>query len=224
MLCRVTMLLSTQKNSNIYPLPKQFFLSNTHIVAKKLLSCALFYTFKNKTIGGQVVETESYTYNDPASHSYKGITLRSTPMFKKAGTVYVYVIYGIYHCLNVVTSPEGVGEAVLIRAIMPLWGDSIMHKHRAKNKNTVLHAHMLCSGPGRLCIAMNITKKHNNNCFLTDGSSSQSRLSLALLPKHMHPKKILSSPRIGITYQESQHLKQRFFIKDNPYISKKTPQ
>lgn len=133
-------------------LDRSFFLAPTVQVAKDLLGKQL--TFQN--FSGIITETEAYhQIDDPACHAYRGKTPRNAPMFGPAGHSYVYFIYGMYHCLNIVTEPEGIAAAVLIRGLQL---ESI---------------HL--NGPGKLCTHLKITKEHNdidlmvsNNFFVSD--------------------------------------------------------
>lgn len=106
---------------------------------------------------GIIIETEAYLYNDPSCHAYRGITERNKSMFEDAGRIYVYLIYGMYNCINIVTNSKNIGEAVLIRSIFPTNGIDKM----TQNRNTQ-NIKNLCSGPGKICQAFNITKKYNN--------------------------------------------------------------
>ena len=124
-------------------LQRDFFERDTLKVAHDLLGKYLY--FEDKT--GIISETEAYKESDPACHAYGGITPRTQVMFGKAGYSYVYFIYGMYHCLNIVTEAEGKGCAVLIRAIEPVEG---------------IDEKIKCDGPGKLCRCLGITKMHNN--------------------------------------------------------------
>ncbi|MBX7149009.1 DNA-3-methyladenine glycosylase [bacterium] len=177
-------------------------------VARDLLGKLLVHdSAEGKTVG-RIVETEAYLSNDPACHASRGLTPRNAPMFEEAGIAYVYFIYGMYHCFNVVTGKKGRGEAVLIRALEPVEGIPLMFKRRPKAKLD----RDLCSGPGKLVMAMGIEKEHNKH-RLHEGP-------LYLLNEGKIKKKdVVTTTRIGIV--EGANLPYRFYIKDNKYISKK---
>jgi DNA-3-methyladenine glycosylase len=101
-------------------LPQTFYGHDTITVAKKLLECYLVHLEGEETTLGRIVETEAYLVNDPAAHAFIGKTNRNSVLFGPVGHAYVYFIYGIHYCVNVVTGQEGAGEAVLIRALEPL--------------------------------------------------------------------------------------------------------
>jgi DNA-3-methyladenine glycosylase len=126
-------------------------------VAPRLLNLVLEVDdAAGNTSAGRVVEVEAYTSDDPASHSHRGLTTRNASMFARAGTLYVYRIYGIHLCANVVTGREGDGQAVLIRALVPLRGIDAMRQRRHGRPDV-----QLCNGPGKLCQAMGITTAHD---------------------------------------------------------------
>ncbi len=177
-------------------LNKEFFERNTLEVAKDLLGCILVKKENGKFFKGKIVETEAYTQDDPACHAYKGKTKRASTLFKEPGIAYVYMIYGMYFCVNVVTEPYDVAGAVLIRALEPI--DNI--------ENT--------NGPGKLCKALDITKKHNeiNLC------SFNSELFI-IKGENISPSQIVETSRIGI--KQATEKPWRFYIKDNPFVSKK---
>ena len=180
---------------------KKFFNQPTVELAKALLG--KYLVFGN--LRGKIVETEAYLYpDDPGCHAAKGLTKRNAPMFGPAGRSYVYIIYGMYHCLNVVSGKKGEGEAVLIRALQPIEGIEVMKKRRKTDKTE-----NLCSGPGKLTQAFGITKEHNNLDLLS-----------AKLQIHNSREKpeITSSTRIGLT--EGKELELRFFIAGNRFVSK----
>jgi len=184
------------------PLGKKFFNQPTVDLAKALLG----KTLAINNLKGIIVETEAYLYrDDPGCHASRGLTARNAPMFGPAGHIYVYLIYGMYHCFNIVSGKTGEGEAVLIRALEPVEGISLMQRRRktAKIEN-------LCSGPGKLTQAFGITKKHNN-------------LSLLNGPMQIFDSKIKHeitvSTRIGLS--AGKELELRFFIAGNRFVSKK---
>ncbi|MCL2722569.1 MAG: DNA-3-methyladenine glycosylase [Treponema sp.] len=182
------------------PIKKIFFNQPTIDLAKSLLGKYLVYD----KLKGIIVETEAYLgTDDPGCHASRGLTARNAPMFGPAGNIYVYLIYGMYYCFNIVSGKPGVGEAVLIRALEPVEGISLMQKRRKTQK-----IENLCSGPGKLTQAFNITKKHNN-------------LSLLEGPLYIYDSKIKpeisTSTRIGLS--AGKELELRFFIKGNKFVS-----
>jgi len=174
---------------------QDFYNRKTIEVAKDLLGCKLNRRVGNEVLSGIIVEAEAYTQNDPACHAYKGKTPRAITLFKQPGIAYVYFIYGMYHCMNVVTEEYDRAGAVLIRALEPI----------APVKNT--------NGPGKLCKALNITKEFNE----TDITSENSDLWIEegiIVPK----KQIITTTRIGIKH--AVDYPWRFYIKDNKFVSK----
>jgi DNA-3-methyladenine glycosylase len=132
---------------------------------------------------GVIVETEAYRPEDPACHAYSGPTMRNRNIFAGPGIAYVYVSYGIHHLLNVVCEEEGVGSAVLIRALRPVEGLDLMRERRGRPKD-------LCNGPGRLTQALGVHIVHDGQ-DLTDGS-------LTITPGE-EPDEIVATTRIGIS-------------------------
>ena len=183
------------------PLGKQFFNQPTVELAKALLGKYLVYG----DLRGKIVETEAYLYrDDPGCHASRGLTPRNAPMFGPAGHTYVYFIYGMYHCLNIVSGKTGEGEAVLIRALEPVQGINLMQKRR-KTANI----ENLCNGPGKLTQAFGITRKHNNVSLL-DGK-------LRIHTSREKPE-IVSGRRIGLS--AGKELELRFYIKGNRFVSR----
>jgi len=189
-------------------LPQKFFAPPTLTVAKKLLGAKLFTCRNGRRTSGMIVEVEAYRADiDEACHGFRGRTTRNEVLFWDAGYCYVYFIYGMYHCVNVVTEKAGLGAAVLIRALEPLEGLSTMQQRRATS-----NLYQLTSGPGKLCQALAIDSKMSGQHFLS------SKL-IGLEPCKIIPQsRIGISTRIGIS--KSQHLPWRFFIKDNPWVSR----
>ena len=191
------------------PLDESYFSQDTLALARSLLGRILIHRSPEGTTSGMIVETEAYlSRNDPACHASRGKTKRNAAMFGPPGRAYVYFIYGMYYCFNVVSNDEGIGEAVLIRALEPLSGLKLMEKRRRKSK-TVL---TLANGPGKLCAAMGIDKRLNG-------------LPLFNAPfylgrgKDIEPDLIKSSGRIGIN--QARDKPWRFFIEGNLFVSRR---
>ncbi|MDR1868539.1 MAG: DNA-3-methyladenine glycosylase [Treponema sp.] len=183
------------------PLGKKFFNQPTVELAKSLLGKYLCLG----NLKGMIVETEAYLYrDDPGCHASRGLTKRNAPMFCPAGRAYVYFIYGMYHCLNIVSGKEGEGEAVLIRALEPVQGIPLMQKRRKTKR-----IENLCNGPGKLTQAFGITRKHNNLCLLEE--------NFCIRSSRKKPE-ICTSRRIGLS--AGKELELRFFIKGNRFVSK----
>lgn len=189
-------------------LSQSFFEGKTvEELAKALLGCELVHESSEGTAAGIIVETESYHETDEASHSYKYRSGRSKVMFGPPGHVYVYFTYGMHWCFNVVAEKEGVGAAVLIRALEPTQGIELMRKRRAKE-----NIHDLCSGPAKLVQALGITKADYGK-LLYGGN-------LYVMKPRLKNVRISFGPRIGIS--KAKDKPWRFWIKDNPFISKQT--
>jgi DNA-3-methyladenine glycosylase len=123
-----------------------------HEVAPELIGTVLLVD----GVGGVIVEVEAYDQDDPAAHGYRGRTERNASMFGPAGQAYVYRSYGIHWCLNLVCAPKGRAEAALVRALEPTAGLDAMRARRG-----VTDPRLLCSGPGRLCQALGVTREHD---------------------------------------------------------------
>ncbi len=191
-------------------LDKSFFMSSTISVAKNLLGKYLIKNINGKYAGGMIVETEAYIgpYDD-AAHSF-GLkkTKKNEAMYEEGGTAYVYQIYGIHFCFNVVTNQKDKPEAVLIRAVQPDLGIDIMQNNRNKPINN------LTNGPAKLCQALGIDLNYNKISLLSD------KLFIAQ-KQNKQNFKIESSKRINIEYAKQYKDKLwRFYIKDNPFVSK----
>jgi DNA-3-methyladenine glycosylase len=158
------------------------------------------------------VEVEAYLgENDLAAHSARGITPRTRVIFGPPGHAYVYFIYGMYECLNLVAEPEGQAGCVLIRALEPLDGLESMRRRRPSAKRDV----DLMNGPGKLTLAMGIRRADHNGCDLTVKSSP-----IAVMRDRKAPppaEEIVVTPRIGINV--SADLPLRFFVRNCPYVS-----
>jgi DNA-3-methyladenine glycosylase len=155
------------------------------VVAPGLLGLVL----ESALVCGRIVEVEAYTADDPASHSRRGQTLRNASMFADAGTLYVYVAYGIHHCANVVTGAVGDGQAVLVRALEPIAGIELMRARRPGRPDASLTA-----GPGNVCQALAIDLTHDG-VDLCDAGSAVRLLDDGVRP--LGPLRV--GPRVGIS-------------------------
>lgn len=195
-------------------LKRNFYKKDLLVVAKELLGKVLVKNNNGKFISGRIVEVEAYDGDiDRAAHSYGGKTKRNEVMFNEGGLLYVYLSYGVHYCSNVVTGVAGKGTAVLIRAVEPVIGVEEMMKNRFGNtKLNEKKKINLTNGPGKICQAFGINKSHSG----TDLTSDKIFLVNYRLRKN---EKVGVSRRIGIT--KSVELPWRFYIKDNPYLSRK---
>lgn len=183
------------------------FLTDTaERVAPRLLGCYLVRELDGQRLVGRIVETEAYSQTDAASHSYRGQTPRTDVMFGPAGHLYVYFTYGMHYCCNVVTGQAGHGAAVLIRALEPLEGVEAMSQHRHTRPE-----HELTNGPAKLCQALQINKRLNGHDLR---QPPLQLIAQAPLPQ----TQIMQTTRIGIN--RAQDVPWRFYIKDNPYVSR----
>lgn len=153
-------------------------------VARDLLGCVVSHGGS----AGAIVETEAYHGSEPACHAYVGLTPRTSTLFGRPGHAYVYRSYGIHACLNAVCEPEGVGAAVLIRALEPLEGIELMRERRGLER-----LDDLCSGPGKLTQALGIGLEHNG-CDLARGP-----VVIGRAPRAWRNVEVAVSKRIGIT-------------------------
>jgi DNA-3-methyladenine glycosylase len=142
------------------PLPPAFYDRPVLEVAHDLVGCTLLFD----GVGGRIVETESYAPGDRASHSFNGLTTRNAVMFGPPGHLYVYFTYGMHFCANLVCESEGVGAAVLVRALEPTHGRERMVERRgpvARRHDGAVDSRLLCSGPARLTQALAIGRAQN---------------------------------------------------------------
>lgn len=184
----------------MHKLPRAFYDRDTVLVAHELLGKCLVHRAEGVERLGRIVEVEAYLGpHDLAAHSSKGLTARTKPMFGPPGHAYVYLIYGIYHCMNVVTQPEGVASAVLLRAVEPL-------------RNIAGRT----SGPGLLCRAMGIDRRLNGHDLTSDDF---------YIADDGYPRKfrVVKRPRIGVDYAGYHWARRllRFYIRGNPHVSRK---
>jgi DNA-3-methyladenine glycosylase len=199
--------------SNLNKLKRSFYTRDLLTVAKELLGKIFVNSEGEKLLAGKIVEVEAYDGRiDQAAHTFIGLTKRNEIMFREGGYLYVYFTYGAHFCSNIVTGEEGHGTAVLIRALEPLEGIEQMSLNRySREFINEKEKYNLTSGPGKVCQAFGITKEYYGE-DLIDG-----RIYL-LDRKKIPDKKIISTTRIGI--KKSVDLNWRFYIKDNPYVSR----
>jgi DNA-3-methyladenine glycosylase len=174
--------------------------------AEALVGC----TIAHGETAGVIVETEAYHESEPACHAFVGLTPRTRTLFEAPGTAYVYRSYGIHALLNVVVEPEGVGAAVLIRALEPLAGVELMRARRGRDRATEL-----CSGPGKLTQALGIELDRNATSLL-DGP-----IRLGPPAPERPPPLVLAGSRVGIT--RAIELPWRFCAAGSRYVSRPWP-
>lgn len=200
-------------------LDKNFYRRDTIQVAKELLGKKLVHSFNGELLSGIIVETEAYRgLTDKAAHSYGGRkTERTMVMFEAGGVSYIYFIYGLYYCFNVVATEKGIPEAVLIRAIEPTEGIEEMSLLRYKKNLDELNKTELKAignGPAKLCTALKLDKSLNGVDLTGD--------TLYIEDIGYEDFQIVETTRVGIDYaEEAKDFLWRFYIKDNKYISKK---
>ncbi|MCH8326729.1 MAG: DNA-3-methyladenine glycosylase [Bacteroidetes bacterium] len=195
-------------------LNKNFYTRDVNIVAKNLLGKIFVHHIGLKKLSGIIVEVEAYDGSiDKAAHTFIGKTKRNEIMFEQGGFFYVYFTYGTHFCCNIVTGKKDEGTAVLIRGIEPLEGIEIMFNNRfGLNKFLKNKKFDLTNGPGKICQAFEINKSHcgidltGNEIYLLEN-------------KKIKEKEIVTTTRIGI--KKSIDLPWRYYLKDNPHVSKK---
>jgi DNA-3-methyladenine glycosylase len=186
-------------------LPRPFYDRPTEVVARELLGKALIRKLDGQWLGGWIVETEAYlAEGDLASHSARGKTRSNAAMFGPPATLYVYPIHAKY-CLNAVTENDGVGSAVLIRAIEPVWGIESMRTNRGTDD-----LRRLTRGPAMLCQAMRVDRSF-------DATELAGASKVIIAEGHFDVTEITATSRIGIS--SSQDLQLRYFIDGNPFVS-----
>ncbi|HEY8424096.1 MAG TPA: DNA-3-methyladenine glycosylase [Clostridia bacterium] len=196
-------------------LDREFYIDDTLTVCKKLLGKRIVRIYNGVTLSAMIVETEAYIGTiDAAAHAYRGMTERNKVMWEEGGVLYVYQIYGMYFCMNVITEPKGTPAGVLIRAVEPLENIETMAALRKADvtKNKI---YSLTSGPGRVCQALGITKADNGRNLITDDTITITEYL------DIDQSQIAVTPRINIDYApEAAKYPWRFFIKGNPFVSR----
>lgn len=203
-------------------LDKSFYEKSALDLAKDLLGKVLVHEINGETLKGIIVETEAYIGAiDKASHAYGGkITPSIEALYKKPGTIYVYSVYGMYTCFNIIAGKEGEAEGVLIRAIEPIKGINTMSLRRFNflfNNLNKTQKRSITNGPAKLCIAMGIDKSYNCASVIRNDT-----LYVEENPNYEFNYEVVEAKRVGIDYaEEAVDFLWRFYIKDNFYVSKK---
>ncbi|HZG47910.1 MAG TPA: DNA-3-methyladenine glycosylase [Thermoleophilaceae bacterium] len=187
-------------------LERSFYARSVHEVARELVGCVV----RHGGAAGRIVETESYHMEEPACHAFAGLTARTRTLFGPPGHAYVYFSYGIHALLNAVAEPEGVGAAVLIRALEPVDGLELMRERRGASR-----AEELCSGPGKLTQALGIGLELNGSSLM-DGP-----VELLARAPGMRDPTIVTGERIGIS--KAADLPWRFCDADSRHVSRPWP-
>ena len=199
---------------NFKKLPRKFYTREVKTVAKDLLGKILVKKEGSSILAGRIVEVEAYDGNiDEAAHTFIGKTKRNEIMFNEGGYFYVYFTYGAHFCCNVVTGKKDHGTAVLIRAVEPIKGINKMIKNRFGRKLlNEKERFNLTSGPGKVCQAMGINRSHYGADLTLD------KIFIIDAPK-LKKNMMVVTKRVGI--KKSVNLPWRFYIKENPYVSRK---
>lgn len=196
-------------------MPRSFYRRGAVSVARRLLGQRLVTCIDNRRTSGIIVETEAYLGAvDKAAHTYGDRrTARNETMWGDGGHLYVYFVYGMHHCANVVAGAAGDPVAVLLRALEPEEGLDVMFERRAAATRPV----DLCSGPGKLCQALGITRTLDGADLTASDAIGIERLR----QRAMSARQIASGPRIGVGYaQEWQHELLRFWVRNNPFVGR----
>lgn len=196
---------------------QDFFLTDAVTLAKKLLGKILVRTIDGQVIKARIVETEAYMgTTDKASHSYKfGKIKKVLPMYQNGGTIYVYLIYGMYYCFNISASKKDDPQSVFIRAVEIIEGQEIAKNYVTINNRNKNLKHWT-NGPGKLSLALNINKSLNNLHLLNNDL-----LTLVNDNFNIDDNDIIAAKRININYaEEDKELFWRFYLKDSEFVSK----
>ena len=189
------------------PLSREFYSRAPVTVAPELLGQVLVHSEAAGDTAGIIVETEAYLSSDPGSHASRGKTQRNSPMFAAPGTIYVYQIYGVHFCLNIVTRPAGIAEAILVRAVEPIAGRELMRQRRGRQE-----LKELTSGPAKLTKAMNI------DLSLNWGDITVPPLYVVAGPAIRRP--VTVTTRVGLPQNRGGDLPLRFCLADSECLSR----
>jgi DNA-3-methyladenine glycosylase len=204
----------TSAVARIHPLARAFFARDPRRIARELLGKILTrQTARGAHLTARIVEVEAYLgENDPAAHTFAGLTARNSVLFGPPGYAYVYFIYGNYYCLNVSCEPDGRAGGVLFRALEPLSGVEALAHARGIELHGPKDLLKLTTGPGRLCQALSITRARDNGCDLTSAKST-----LWIGDDGTRARDIRTTPRIGLT--KAADKPWRYLLNGNPFVS-----
>ncbi len=192
-------------------LSRAFYARPSTVVAPELLGRVLVRrTNDGSRLAARIVEVEAYAPDDPASHAFRGPTPRNAAMFGPAGRLYVYLAYGVHHCMNAVTGRVGEGSAVLLRAAEPLEGISVMRERRGRDAPSDL-----CSGPGKLCQAFGVDRSMDDTDLILGNELS------IVEGDPVDRRRVVASPRVGIGVGADRLW--RFSVRDDPWVSHRRP-
>jgi DNA-3-methyladenine glycosylase len=198
-------------------LPAEFYDRPVLEVARELIGC----TVEHRGVAGVIVETEAYHESEPACHAFAGLTPRTKTLFGAPGRAYVYRSYGVHALLNAVCEPEGVGAAVLIRALAPLTGvEQMLARRKALPRPAVAldgrrGSEQLCSGPGKLTVALGIGLDENGSCL------SSGPIRIGTRSRRWLEPEVVQGPRVGIN--RAVELPWRFTVAGSRYVSRPWP-
>ena len=192
------------------PLRRSFYERDSRIVAEALIGCRLVHRLPDgMRLVARIVEVEAYMQDDEACHASRGKTARNAVMFGPPGTAYVYFVYGMHHCFNAVTEPEGAAAAVLVRALEPLVGLDVMRRHR-KGRTGV----ELTNGPAKLCYALAVDRALNG-VDLVASTELWIERDVAI-----EDGQVATGPRVGVRGDErALTVAWRFWLAGSPYAS-----
>lgn len=191
------------------PVARELYLRPTVLAARALLGKLLVRRTNEGDIWGRIVETEAYLAQaDRGNHAARRRTERNSPLFGPPGTTYVYRTYGVHSIMNAVTQPEGVPEAVLIRALEPLGGVELMRRHRRRD-----NVRCLARGPANVCAALAVG--------LSFTGHDLARWPLLIAEGDPAGSKIVTTTRVGISDPQAAALKLRYYLADNPFVSRR---
>ena len=223
-----------------------FYAGTAVEVARRLIGCHLYRVFPDGAVAtGMIVETEAYRQDDPASHSFSGLSNRNAVMFGRPGAAYVYLIYGVHSCLNVVCEPEGSGAAVLVRAVHPVDGLGRLWINRfgsidapedlttmqpdgppgtSTRRMVSTEIRNLTSGPGKVCQAFALSHAVHDGMWLGGPPENDSLVLVVSNSTHAGERRgrIIASSRVGI--RRAVDRPWRFSLEDDPFVSKPTPE